>query len=217
MLIAKWCCRLKNRFKLSSSGIELDTRISISQTFRQWHTPFVCRGYAQHAFMHLIKNANRNKQPDFKSKPFCSHVCRRIRVKNSGSIEIEIESELNDLFVEEDPQQATSSSNISSKGVKSLNPWVLKCHQRQLSKLKRSATVPQQQKEPVCQSMLLNPIWILERTGILISCTPFNYYRISLIGKHYMEVFLLSIFLKIYVWFNVFICILDSNIHAFSI
>lgn len=75
----------------------------------------------------------------------------RIRVKNSGSIEIEIESELSDLFVEEDPLQASAST--SQKGVKSLNPWVLKCHQKQLSKLKRSATVPQQ-KEPVCQSML---------------------------------------------------------------
>jgi len=91
---------------------------------------------------------------------FC--LCRRIRLKNSGSIEIEIESELDDLFVEEEQAAALQAATVStplppttaagsSKSVKPHNPWALKCHQKQLSKLRRSAT--QKEKESHCQSM----------------------------------------------------------------
>ncbi|CAL8069762.1 unnamed protein product [Orchesella dallaii] len=110
-------------------------------------------------------------QVSSKKKP---NKSRRIRLKNSGSIEIEIESELDDIFVEEEqtavagaalPPPASAAS--SSKSVKPHNPWALKCHQRQLSKLRRSAT--QKDKESHCQKFMLleNITWRFEYPCIL--------------------------------------------------
>jgi len=57
-----------------------------------------------------------------------------------------MESDVNGLFVDEDHAQ-------QSKSVRGTNPWVLKCHQKQLSQLRRSQTHPQQkEKDPQCQS-----------------------------------------------------------------
>ena len=76
---------------------------------------------------------------------------RRIRLKNSGSIEIEIESELHELFVDEEGSSSSSSNNTRS--VRPHNPWVLKCHRDHLTKIKRSGgSHSQKEKEPHAQS-----------------------------------------------------------------
>ena len=80
-------------------------------------------------------------------------LCSRIRLKNSGSIEIEIESELHELFVDE--EGAASSSSNSTRSIRPHNPWVLKCHRDHLSKIKRSGSSQsqtQKEKEPHAQS-----------------------------------------------------------------
>jgi hypothetical protein len=85
---------------------------------------------------------------------------RRIRLKNTGSIEIEMEptpsGEVNSggcYFVDEEQnnqqQQQTGSSGGGCKSVRGTNPWVLKCHQKQLSQLRRSAIIHPQQKEQI--------------------------------------------------------------------
>lgn len=77
-------------------------------------------------------------------------------MKNSGSIEIEIESELNDLFVDE---EASSSDARPVKKINPYNPWALQCHQNQLSKLRRSCGAglthsSKENEQPRGQSML---------------------------------------------------------------
>ncbi|ODN05168.1 Inositol hexakisphosphate kinase 1, partial [Orchesella cincta] len=98
-------------------------------------------------------------QVSSKKKP---NKSRRIRIKNSGSIEIEIESELDDLFVEEEQVAAVAGATPPPP----LQPLV-PAARLQLSKLRRSAT--QKEKESHCQKFMLleNITWRFEYPCIL--------------------------------------------------
>ncbi|XP_069688137.1 inositol hexakisphosphate kinase 1-like isoform X2 [Periplaneta americana] len=63
----------------------------------------------------------------------------RIRMRRSGSIEVD--SNVEGLFHEDQPEEGASGASSSSKEVKketALNPWVLKCHRTQLQELMAS-------------------------------------------------------------------------------
>ncbi|ODN05165.1 Inositol hexakisphosphate kinase 1, partial [Orchesella cincta] len=123
---------------------------------------------------------------------------RRIKLKTSGSIEIEMENDLSERLAAENEtssndsasgnssgsdnssaslsssssSSSTSSSSSSSStiGGRVHNPWVLKCHQNQLSKLRRNgASLLQKEKDLPCQKFLLleNLTWRFEYPCVL--------------------------------------------------
>jgi len=105
---------------------------------------------------------------DLNLEPRCFfRLYSRIRLKNSGSIEIEIESELKEIFVDEDSVGPTGSSSTTatSSGARPVkathNPWVLKCHRDHLSKLqKRSSSHTPKEKETHTQSKLTDALYV---------------------------------------------------------
>lgn len=69
----------------------------------------------------------------------CTH---RMRLRRSGSIEIESPSEdENSLFEELNTnivEESSENKNVSSG--QSMNPWVLKCHREQLKKMMKGSS-----------------------------------------------------------------------------